>query len=131
LVGELGAGKTFLARAVCRAIGIGERTRITSPTFTLVHEHDEGRLPLVHADLYRLQQPHELEPLGLREQRARGAVLLVEWGEPYLGALGGDALVVTLETPLDGPRRARLVATGPRSQELLRAVSSDVGASLA
>jgi tRNA threonylcarbamoyladenosine biosynthesis protein TsaE len=97
----------------------------------LVHEHGEGRLRLVHADLYRLEQPSELEPLGLRELRARGAALLVEWGEPYHDALGGDALVVTLEAPPDSPRRARLVATGPRGQALLEAVSGDVGAARA
>lgn len=131
LTGALGAGKTFFVRAVCRAVGVGQQTRITSPTFTLVHEHAEGRLLVAHADLYRIEHPSELEPLGLRDLRARGAALLVEWGEPYHDALGGDALVVAFEAPLDAPRRASLAATGPRGRELLRAVAGDVGAPLA
>ncbi len=120
LSGDLGAGKTFFARALCRALGVPADVPVTSPTFTLVHEY-EGRAPLRHADLYRLHDEAELAELGLREQRAEGAVLLVEWGAPYLDALGGDGLLLEIAVSPTGERTARPVSTGPRSQVLARA----------
>ena len=118
LTGPLGSGKTFFARALCRALGLPARTRVPSPTFTLVHEHPTTP-PVSHADLYRLRDENDVRGLGLDAQRDDGRVLLVEWGEPYIDALGGDALVIELSV---GPRRAVLRATGPRSNELLSAV---------
>ena len=117
LAGGLGAGKTFFARAVCRALGVSSDVPVTSPTFTLVHEY-EGTVPILHADLYRLASAGELTELGLREQRAAGALLLVEWGEPYLDALGGDGLLLELAVSPAGERAARPAATGPRSRTL-------------
>lgn len=122
LRGDLGAGKTFFARALCRALGVPGDTSITSPTFTLVHEH-RGRLPIAHADAYRLGGAGELTELGLRERRGEGAVVLVEWGEPYIEELGGDALVIHL-SPAERGRSATLQATGERSRELLRAIEA-------
>ena len=116
LTGGLGAGKTFLVRALCRALGLSEQVRVVSPTFTLVREL-QTTPQIAHADLYRLATPDEAFQLGLLELRERGYVLLVEWGERCPEALGPDRLVVTLETE---PRRARFTASGPRS-ELLRA----------
>jgi tRNA threonylcarbamoyladenosine biosynthesis protein TsaE len=115
LSGPLGSGKTFLTRAICRALGLPPSIRVPSPTFTLVHEHPTDP-PLSHADLYRLETPADVRALGLDAQRDDGRVLVVEWGAPYVELLGGDALVVELE--LD-PRRARLTATGERSRAML------------
>jgi tRNA threonylcarbamoyladenosine biosynthesis protein TsaE len=123
LKGDLGAGKTFFTRALARALGVPPSISITSPTFTLVHEI-EARIPIAHADLYRLNEPGELGELGLRERRGDGAALLVEWGEPYLEALGGDALVLELVVPLGGTgREARVSGTGPRGLALARALA--------
>jgi tRNA threonylcarbamoyladenosine biosynthesis protein TsaE len=119
LTGPLGSGKTFFARALCRALGLPARVRVPSPTFTLVHEH-ETTPPVSHADLYRLRDARDVLGLGLDAQRDDGRVLVVEWGEPYIEVLGGDALVVELS--LD-PRSAVLRATGPRSQAQLAALS--------
>jgi tRNA threonylcarbamoyladenosine biosynthesis protein TsaE len=98
LSGDLGAGKTFLVRAVARALGV-EGT-VTSPTFAVVQEYDTARGPLVHVDLYRLRGealPAEIARLGLRERSREGAILLVEWGEDAIDALGGEpALLVSL-----------------------------------
>jgi len=117
LSGPLGSGKTFFTRALCRALGLKER--VPSPTFTLVHEHET--VPAIsHADLYRLNGPAQVAELGLDAQRDDGRVLLVEWGEPYIELLGGDALVLTLA--LD-PRRATLSATGRRSRAQIEALS--------
>lgn len=120
LTGPLGSGKTFFARALCRALGLPPRVRVPSPTFTLVHEHPTEP-PVSHADLYRLRDENDVRGLGLDAQRDDGRVLLVEWGEPYITALGGDALVLELSV---GPRRAKLRATGRRSTALLAAVES-------
>ena len=120
LEGDLGTGKTFFTRALCRALGVLPSTPITSPTFTIVHEHD-ARLSVRHADLYRLRDDSELGPLGLREQRAEGALLIVEWGTPYIDALGGDALVVSFALSPSGERGASLRGTGLRGDALARA----------
>jgi tRNA threonylcarbamoyladenosine biosynthesis protein TsaE len=94
LSGDLGAGKTFLVRSIARALGV--RGPVTSPTFTLVHEYALAGGVLLHADLYRLRGgtdealETEVARLGLRERRAEGAIVLVEWGEDAVRALGGE-----------------------------------------
>ena len=119
LSGALGTGKTFLVRALCRKLGLPERVRVTSPTFTLVNEY-ETRPAIVHADLYRLEKASEVLELGLDSQRDEGRAVLVEWGEPYIAVLGGDALIVSLA--LD-PRRAMVRATGPRAAKMRQDLS--------
>ena len=123
LSGDLGAGKTFFARALCRALGVPHEIPVTSPTFTLVHEY-EARYPLSHVDAYRLGSEEELVDLGLREQRGDGSILVVEWGEPYLEALGGDGLVLTFSPGPEGGRVVQVKATGPRSAPLAQACLS-------
>ena len=120
LTGPLGSGKTFFVRALCRALGLPSSQRVASPTFTLVHEHDT-QPPLSHADLYRLNGLEQVRELGLDAQRDDGRVLLVEWGEPYIDMLGGDALLLTLA--LD-PRRAVISATGRRSRAIVSELSA-------
>ncbi|HKO52218.1 MAG TPA: tRNA (adenosine(37)-N6)-threonylcarbamoyltransferase complex ATPase subunit type 1 TsaE [Polyangiaceae bacterium] len=120
LTGPLGSGKTFFVRALCRAFGLPRTQRVTSPTFTLVQEYDTVP-PLAHADLYRLNGPEQLRELGLDAQRDEGRLLLVEWGDPYVEQLGGDALL--LRFALD-PRRAVVSATGRRSRAILAELSA-------
>lgn len=114
LEGPLGAGKTFLARAVARALGVPASVPVTSPTFALVHELPGARVRLVHADLYRLGSASELAELGL-DDAAASAILLCEWGARFGDALAPDRLEVALERPIDGPRRARLTPHGARA----------------
>jgi tRNA threonylcarbamoyladenosine biosynthesis protein TsaE len=115
LDGPLGAGKTFFVRALCRALGLPESQRVTSPTFTLVQEL-ETTPPLSHADVYRLGAAADVRALGLDAARMDGRVVVVEWGAPYVSTLGGDALVVRFEID---PRAAGVAATGPRSEAVL------------
>ena len=118
--GPLGAGKTFLARALAHALGLAADERVTSPTFTLVHEY-ETEPRLVHADLYRLSDDERgVFELGLLPQRDDGALLVVEWGLAFQRLLGGDALLIELARD---PRRAAISATGARSRQLLEAFS--------
>lgn len=79
LQGELGAGKTTLAQAICRGFGVTEQ--VTSPTFSLVHRYDTGRAPVHHVDLYRLRGPQDLANLGWDDILAEPGLLLVEWPE--------------------------------------------------
>lgn len=117
LEGPLGAGKTFLARAIARGLGVPSSTPVQSPTFALMHEL-AGRLPIVHADLYRLGSALELVELGLDEAR-EAAVAIVEWGARFGDALAEDRLEIALARPIEGPRAARITAYGARSHALL------------
>ncbi len=116
LHGNLGAGKTTLTQGLARGLDIQDR--ITSPTFALLHEY-EGRLPLYHFDLYRLDTP-DLGQLGFDEiwEDGRG-VAVIEWPE-RLGEQGpAEHLDVTLAIREDG-RLATLTATGDRPRHLLK-----------
>jgi tRNA threonylcarbamoyl adenosine modification protein YjeE len=113
LQGELGAGKSELARAVIRAVA-GADIPVPSPTFTLVQGYDLPRLDVSHGDLYRLGDPGEILELGLEEAWQRGA-LLVEWPERAPWLWPAERLTIHLEpAPEGGPaaRRARLEGTG-------------------
>ena len=80
LSGDLGAGKTTLARALIRELTSDARLEVPSPTFTLMQVYDGQRFPIVHADLYRIKSPDELVELGW-DEAAEGALVLVEWAE--------------------------------------------------
>lgn len=117
LWGDLGAGKTTLARAILRHLGVAED--VPSPTFTIVQSYDTPRLPVSHFDLYRVKQPREMQELGFDDALDQGAVL-VEWPERAPEVLPPDALHVRLGMQ-DGARTARL--TGPaRWESVLRDV---------
>ncbi|MGJ3230721.1 MAG: tRNA (adenosine(37)-N6)-threonylcarbamoyltransferase complex ATPase subunit type 1 TsaE [Oceanicaulis sp.] len=109
MFGDLGAGKTTLARAVIETL-TGERDA-PSPTFTLVQSYEAAAFPLLHADLYRLEDEGELDELGLDEALDQGAVL-VEWPERAPGWRPEPRLEIALEDAADGGRRARLRAFG-------------------
>jgi tRNA threonylcarbamoyladenosine biosynthesis protein TsaE len=94
LSGELGAGKSTLARGFVRARGA--RTPVRSPSYTLVERHEGADLTLIHVDLYRLSGASELETLGLRDLLLPGHVWLVEWPERAMGALPAADLRVEL-----------------------------------
>ena len=92
--GDLGAGKTVFTRGLAR--GLGCTGRVSSPTFTIVNEH-EGRLPLFHFDLYRLGDGEELFDIGWEDYLSRPGVCAVEWSERVEDALPPGTVVVTIE----------------------------------
>ncbi|HLG44886.1 MAG TPA: tRNA (adenosine(37)-N6)-threonylcarbamoyltransferase complex ATPase subunit type 1 TsaE [Reyranella sp.] len=106
LKGDLGAGKTTLARAIIRAAAADPALIVPSPTFTLVEVYDTPRGAYWHFDLYRLDEPQQVYELGWEEALAEGIVLL-EWPE-RLGRLLPKHLSVTLELASDDGRRAIL-----------------------
>ena len=113
LKGDLGAGKTTLARAILRALGV--EGHVPSPTFTLVQAYQAEGLPVFHYDLYRIESPRELAELGIDDALDDGAVL-VEWPERgFPQRLASDALTVTLTQASAGTREAHLA--GPKRWE--------------
>lgn len=106
LEGPLGAGKTQFVKGLALGLGIGEE--VCSPTFSLVHEYNSGRLPLAHLDLYRLESAEELRALGFEDLADLG-VLAIEWGDKFPESLPPGTLRVRFEL-LEGGMR-RLVGT--------------------
>jgi tRNA threonylcarbamoyladenosine biosynthesis protein TsaE len=102
LAGDLGAGKTTFVQGIATALGVEDR--VTSPTFTIVHEYN-GRLPLVHVDVYRLDRLGELYDLGLEDIADGAGAMVIEWGDIVAQALPTDRLVVRLELGSDDDER--------------------------
>jgi tRNA threonylcarbamoyladenosine biosynthesis protein TsaE len=82
LIGNLGAGKTTLAKGIAKGLGAADPDQVSSPTFTLIHEYGELRR-IYHVDLYRLDRVTEVASLGLEELFEKESVVLVEWGERF------------------------------------------------
>jgi tRNA threonylcarbamoyladenosine biosynthesis protein TsaE len=122
LEGELGAGKTAFARALLA--GLGYQGRVPSPTYTLVEPYAAGGFQLLHADLYRLRDPAELDALGIADQFGVGSVLLVEWPERGQGRL--PPVDIRLELAIAGEGRDAVLdaLTAPGGQ-LLALLSPD------
>jgi tRNA threonylcarbamoyl adenosine modification protein YjeE len=112
LSGDLGAGKTTLARALIRHLANDPTIEVPSPTFTLIQSYELPRFPLVHADLYRLSTPRELAELGF-DELPDGTVLLVEWPDRAAGLLPPDRLDIALTlVPRQGLEQRNLRITG-------------------
>jgi tRNA threonylcarbamoyladenosine biosynthesis protein TsaE len=109
LYGDLGAGKTAFVKGLAEGLGVAG-DEVSSPTFTIMQEYRGGRLTLFHVDLYRLDDPRELDDLGL-EEIAEAGVLAIEWAEKLTGdarlkpSRYRDAVVVRLEHTRDNERR--------------------------
>jgi tRNA threonylcarbamoyladenosine biosynthesis protein TsaE len=118
LYGPLGAGKTALVRGIAQGLGASPMA-VTSPTFVVIHEYDQGRLPLVHVDLYRIRTPCELESTGLIEHFSGRTVTVIEWADKGLAALPQDRIEVTLSHRAARSRTIQLRATGLKSDEVI------------
>ena len=107
-VGDLGAGKTHFIQGVLE--GLGAADPAASPTFSLVHEHCDGRLPAAHFDFYRMRSPEEAVSMGWEEYLAGGSVLLVEWADRFDGCLmPPHTRWLVLRHAGEGVREVRLV----------------------
>ncbi len=117
MTGGLGAGKTTFARGFLRACGVTEHVR--SPTYTLLQLFEVGPRTLVHLDLYRLEDPAELEPLALREWARPGCLWVIEWPERGAGVLPPPDLTVRLTAGAEA-HQAELRAGTSTGEEWLR-----------
>jgi tRNA threonylcarbamoyladenosine biosynthesis protein TsaE len=122
LIGPLGAGKTTFVQGLARGAGVPPERHVASPTFALVNEHP-GRVPFVHADLYRVERRAELDELGLDDAFDRAAVA-IEWLDRFPDAAPADRLELTLSIESDGTRQVSAVGTGPRGAELAAALTA-------
>jgi tRNA threonylcarbamoyladenosine biosynthesis protein TsaE len=112
ITGELGAGKTTHAQAICAGYGVTEE--VTSPTFALVHEYGAPRSQVHHLDLYRLDRPDQLDDIGWDELLSAHALVLVEWPERAGNRLPRRYVTLSLQHLPDDPDR-RLLYAGWRS----------------
>ena len=103
LIGNLGAGKTTLAKGILSGLGAATPEEVTSPTFTLIHEYGGGRA--YHVDLYRLDTRHQVATLGLDEVLDREAVVLVEWGERFPDLFPAGRIEIHLRAVTESKRQ--------------------------
>ncbi|MES9904755.1 MAG: tRNA (adenosine(37)-N6)-threonylcarbamoyltransferase complex ATPase subunit type 1 TsaE [Sedimenticola sp.] len=123
LKGDLGAGKTTLARGFMR--GLGHQGAVKSPTYTLVEPYESGGRRCFHFDLYRLADPDELEYLGVRDLLEDDAVLLIEWPERGAGWLPPADLLITISYVSDG-RALLLEAMSAVGEKVIERLQSDI-----
>ena len=117
LIGNLGAGKTRLVRAVVEALGV-DRRAIASPTFVLVHEY-EGRIPIYHFDAYRLRDAADFAALGADEYLSSSGVSLIEWADRVAELLPADHLRIEIAVTGESAREFRFRGMGPQSERVL------------
>jgi tRNA threonylcarbamoyladenosine biosynthesis protein TsaE len=123
LIGDLGSGKTVFVQGLAKGLEVPDGYYITSPTFTLINEYP-GRHPLVHVDLYRLENVSDLEDIGLDEILHGQAVIAIEWADKLSDGLPAEHLLVTMKIIDDDCRTLDLNATGHNAMNLLKALES-------
>jgi len=107
LIGNLGAGKTTLAKGIAQGLGAVTVDEVSSPTFTLIHEYSDR---LYHIDLYRLDTAAQVATLGLDEIFDREAIVLVEWGERFPELMPAARIEIRLEPEGDENRRIEIIS---------------------
>jgi tRNA threonylcarbamoyladenosine biosynthesis protein TsaE len=122
LTGDLGAGKTLITRGIALGLGITAE-QVTSPTFTLIQTY-KGRIPVIHVDLYRLEDPSAILQLGLEDYFTPENIVIIEWADRLLQILPPDYLALHLEhSDTETVRHLTIRGTGPRSTDVVRSLS--------
>jgi tRNA threonylcarbamoyladenosine biosynthesis protein TsaE len=103
LIGNLGAGKTTLAKGIAKGLGAADPDQVSSPTFTLIHEYGQQH-KVYHVDLYRLDRMAEVAALGLEELFEKDSVVLVEWGERFPQIMPAERIEIRIQAG-DGDQR--------------------------
>jgi tRNA threonylcarbamoyladenosine biosynthesis protein TsaE len=121
LTGDLGAGKTLITRGIALGLGIATE-QVTSPTFTLIQTY-EGRFPVIHVDLYRLEDPSAILQLGLEDYFTPQNIVIIEWADRLLQILPPDYLALHLEHgDTETIRHLTIRGTGPRSTDVVKSL---------
>ncbi|HTS49959.1 MAG TPA: tRNA (adenosine(37)-N6)-threonylcarbamoyltransferase complex ATPase subunit type 1 TsaE [Bryobacteraceae bacterium] len=108
LIGNLGAGKTTIAKGIVKGLGAAQPAEVSSPTFTLIHEYSPS---VYHIDLYRLDTPAQVATLGLEEIFDHEAVVLVEWGEKFPALMPAERIEIHLRSTGDNSREIEIFDT--------------------
>ena len=125
LSGELGSGKTCFTAGLARGLGVDEKYRITSPTFTLINEY-QGRFKLYHFDVYRLNGYSEFEDLGYEEYFCSDGIVVIEWAEKIVKILPADAFFISFEYLDENKRKIIIKGAQNRLKELATDIKMEV-----
>jgi len=124
LFGTLGSGKTTFTKGLAKGLQVPSEVIVTSPTYALLHEYSGGRVPLLHADLYRLMSEDDLENIGFYDFLHTN-VVVVEWAERLDDTSRSNALIISLEIQEDR-RHIQLMSDVPEITEILEKISSEL-----
>jgi tRNA threonylcarbamoyladenosine biosynthesis protein TsaE len=111
LIGNLGAGKTTLAKGIVEGRGVAPADAVSSPTFTLIHQYGDADNPVYHVDLYRLDEARQVESLGLDELLAGGALVLLEWAERFPALLPAERTEIRIRAVTEDSREIAIGST--------------------
>jgi len=125
LTGDLGSGKTAFVQGLASGLEVPAEYYITSPTFTLINEYP-GRYPLVHVDLYRLEDIHDFEDIGLDDLMYDQAVIVIEWADKLSDGLPAEHLAINMEIIDADCRKLSLVASGHNEVNLIIALETQL-----
>lgn len=125
LIGTLGAGKTRLVQAVAESLGHPINT-VSSPTFVLIHQYEEGEVPIYHFDAYRLENDEEFRKLGPDEYFEAGGLSFLEWADRVEGALPEDRLEIRIEPTSENGRKFEISALGRSYEKVLAALAERI-----
>lgn len=116
LSGDLGAGKTLFTQGVAAGLGVGEG--VTSPTFTILQVYEDGRCPIYHFDLYRLEIPQQLEDIGFEEYSRPDGVAIIEWADKFAAEMPEEHLWIELKINDEAGRVVTMSPHGARYVKL-------------
>jgi tRNA threonylcarbamoyladenosine biosynthesis protein TsaE len=119
LEGDLGCGKTVFVKGLAQGLAVPEAIYVTSPSYALIHEYP-GRLPLFHADLYRIEDPEDIDELGLFDIMDGKNVVAIEWAERIREALPPEGMTLRFEMVNDFVRKISMTASGLQALDVLR-----------
>jgi tRNA threonylcarbamoyladenosine biosynthesis protein TsaE len=124
LTGDLGVGKTLITRGIALGLGI-PAGQVNSPTFSLIQAY-QSKVPLIHVDLYRLEDPAAILQLGLEDYFTAKNIVIIEWADRFIQALPPDYLDIHLEHgDTETTRYMTIRATGPRSMAIVASLHSN------
>lgn len=125
LVGNLGTGKTVLTKGIAQGLGIN-KNEIVSPTFVLIHEYNNARLPFYHFDLYRLKLPKDILDLGYQEYFYSQGITVIEWADRLKYLRPCEFLKINLFVKNQNSRLLNFKAEGRHYKELLRKIHENI-----
>jgi len=125
LFGQLGSGKTVLAKGIAQGLGVA-KNKVISPSFVLLRQHMKGRLPLYHFDLYRLKDLGDILGLGYEEYLFDKGVTVIEWADRLRNLLPREYLKIRLSLKSDTKRSLEFIANGKHYKKLIQGIHEDL-----